>query len=336
MLLHSTVYSGFPKALNATAAAREVFMDRGPHSVWSGLSHTWTMRRSWWGVLSAASLAFLLIAAGIPNIASATPGTSTASIEVENYAGMRADRATAAIKDLSLQWKFNKLVIKKSNWWITKQTPEAGSMVEKGTVVKLTVTKIAPLSDAKRISTAEKLVLKVLPEAPIWEGVTAKGVVVNASEVCVDRTYGPTGGFDSPGGNAGYVVVTFPAEVMGEPQDGTCADYEPVAPTSSAKVVVPPTLANEPGLMVSTDYGKVWPLTVPFVVVHCRNIIAGGMNLQVVTLDDPYDNIYAVNGTAKTHSQYPDLDPIWAANPEIAGSKISITPVIDRGLSLCG
>jgi hypothetical protein len=294
------------------------------------------MRRSWWLVLSAASLVFFLSAADTPNVASAAPGTSTASIEVENYAGMRADKATGAIKDLSLKWKFNKLVIKKSNWWITKQTPEAGSMVEKGTVVKLTVTKTAPMSDAKRISTAEKLVLGVLPEAPIWEGVTAKGVVVNAAEVCVDRTYGPAGGFDSSGGNAGYVVVSFPSEELGEPQDGTCADFEPVAPTPQAKVVVPPTLANDPGLMVSTDYGNKWPLTVSFAVVHCKNITAGGMKLQVVTLNDPDKNIYAVNGTAKAHSPYPDLDPIWATNPQIAGSKISISPVIDRGLALCG
>ena len=75
------------------------------------------------------------------------------------------------------------------------------------------------MSDAERISTAEKLVKDELPDAPNWEGLTTKGAVVNATEICVDRTYGPKGGLEGKGGNAGYVVVTFPNEKLGDPQD---------------------------------------------------------------------------------------------------------------------
>ena len=81
------------------------------------------------------------------------------------------------------------------------------------------------MSDAERVTAAEDLVLSALPDAPIWEGVTAKGTILDDFDVCVDRTYGEDGGLDGDGGNAGYVVVTFPSETMGEPKDGTCADF---------------------------------------------------------------------------------------------------------------
>jgi hypothetical protein len=90
---------------------------------------------------------------------------------------------------------------------------------------------------------------------------------VSDTEVCVDRTYGPDGGLDGKGGSAGYVVVTFPEETLGEPQDGKCRDYAPEA--EPEPVDVPYDLADEPGLMVSTDYGDDWPLTVDYGVVEC-------------------------------------------------------------------
>ncbi|MFE5339890.1 hypothetical protein ACFQ80_06695 [Isoptericola sp. NPDC056578] len=80
------------------------------------------------------------------------------------------------------------------------------------------------MSDADRVSTAEGLVVAELPDIPIWEGVTTIGTVVDDADVCVDRTYGEDGGPDGAGGSAGYVVVTFPGETMGEPKDGTCDD----------------------------------------------------------------------------------------------------------------
>ncbi|SDK71995.1 Protein of unknown function [Cryobacterium psychrotolerans] len=191
------------------------------------------------------------------------------------------------------------------------------------------------MTDAERITTAERIVLDELSDAPVWEGVTASGVAVDDSEVCVDRTYGPTGGLDGIGGNAGYVVVTFPSKALGEPQEGVCADYAPVAPSEVAPVEVPDAVADDPGLLVSTDYRDKWPLTVPYVVAQCENITAGGMNLQVLTIDTPDGTTYAANGTAKDHTDYPSLDPVWADNPDVDGLKIDISPIIDAGLMLC-
>ena len=59
------------------------------------------------------------------------------------------------------------------------------------------------MSDAERVTTAEGLVVSALPDAPIWEGLTAKGTVLDDADVCVDRTYGDDGGLDGAGGGAG-------------------------------------------------------------------------------------------------------------------------------------
>ena len=81
---------------------------------------------------------------------------------------------------------------------------------------------VIQLTDAERVTKAEKAVQAELPDAPIWKGMTFKGVVVDASEICVGRTWAPGGGPEKLGGNAGYVVVSFPAVTLGKPKDGTC------------------------------------------------------------------------------------------------------------------
>jgi hypothetical protein len=270
-----------------------------------------------------------------PAAASVSLMSGADTVQVGNYVGMRADKATKALKTVSLDWKFSKLVMKKSNWWVTKQSPKPGSTVETGTVIKLSVSKTKPMSDAKRISAAESLVLAQLPDAPIWERTTAKGIVIDASDVCVDRTYGPTGGIENVGGNAGYVIVSFPSKELGEPQDGTCADYIPSSATPTEDVTAPPALANDPGLVVSTTYGNKWPLTVPYAVVHCENITINSRKLQIVTVDDPNGVTYSANGTAKAHTDHADLEAIWAANPTMPESRIDISLLIELGLSLC-
>lgn len=192
------------------------------------------------------------------------------------------------------------------------------------------------MTDAERVAKAEVAASAVLPDAPIWKGMTFEGVVVNASEICVDRTWAPDGGPDDAGGNAGYVVVDFPAITMGEPQNGLCASYAPKAATAPTTIEVPPAVADDPGLLVSTTFGDQWPLTVPYAVVHCEEIFAAGRTLKVATLDSPDGKTYAVNGTAKDHGDHASIDPIWAPDPDVAGLKISISPIIDAALVLCG
>ncbi len=77
----------------------------------------------------------------------------------------------------------------------------------------------------------------------------------------------------------------------------------------------------------SADFGNDWPLTVDSGVLACE----GG---AAVTFTAPDGTTYAVNGTARTVTDYPDIDPIWA---DTAGPlpKKNIGPLIDLGLALC-
>ncbi|MET3934867.1 hypothetical protein [Arthrobacter sp. OAP107] len=180
---------------------------------------------------------------------------------------------------------------------------------------------VSTLTDAERVTEAEAAVKAELPNAPIWKGMTFKGVVVDESEICVDRTWAPGGGPEKLGGNAGYVVVSFPAVTLGKPQDGTCAGYAPAAAQAPAKVEVPSEIADDQGLLVSTAFGDKWPLTVSYVVVHCEDITVAGRPLKVATADAPDGKTYAANGTAKDHGNYPDIDPIWAPHTSVFRSE---------------
>lgn len=193
------------------------------------------------------------------------------------------------------------------------------------------------LTDAERIKRAESLVLAALPDIPVWEGVTATGVIVDDSEVCVDRFYGPGGGAgDTPAfASAGYVVVDFPSEELGEPLDGLCSDHAPSAAAPPADVDVPADVADNPGLLVSSDYDDDWPLTVPYAIVDCEGVEAGGMALEAVSVETSDGDVYAGNGTAKDHRGLPDVDPIWADNPNVEGLKIDFSPITEAGLALC-
>lgn len=208
--------------------------------------------------------------------------------------------------------------------------------VDKASRASASAAPVITLTDAERVTRAEAAVLAELPDAPIWKGMTFKGVIVNATEICVDRTWGPGGGPGDTGGNAGYVVVKFPKMTLDEPQDGMCADYAPAIAPAPTTVVVPPAVAHDPGLLISTKFGDKWPLTVPYAVVHCKEVSVAGRTLQVATLDAPDGKTYAANGTAKDHGNYASIEPIWAPDPEVAGLKIDISPITNAALALCG
>lgn len=192
------------------------------------------------------------------------------------------------------------------------------------------------MSQSEMIQRAEAAVKGVLPDAPIWEGMKFNGVVIDDLTVCVDRTWRPGGGVDGKGGNAGYVLVTFPHESLGEPQSGVCADVASGPERESASPVeVPDDLKDEPGLITRTDMGDEWPLTVDYAVLACESKTAGGMDLQIATLTAPDGTVYALNGTALDHTDYRDVDPIWADDPDWKGLKISIGPLIDEARALC-
>lgn len=76
------------------------------------------------------------------------------------------------------------------------------------------------------------------------------------------------------------------------------------------------------------DWGDEWPLTVDSGTVRCED---GGL-----VLFEADGTTYAVNGTAMSQRpELPEVDEIWADNPDIPGAKIDIGPVLDSGLELC-
>lgn len=94
-------------------------------------------------------------------------------------------------------------------------------------------------------------------------------------------------------------------------------------------------MKDEPGRITRTDLGKEWPLTVNYGVVACQGKTADGQPLTIATFTGPDGTVYALNGTAKSHTDAAAIDPIWAPNPDVAGLKIGIGPLIDRALTLC-
>jgi hypothetical protein len=198
-------------------------------------------------------------------------------------------------------------------------------------------TETAALNPAERVDRAERLAREAVGTAPIWEGVTFTGTSISDDAVCVDRNWGPGGGpGDLPAGSvAGYVVVAFPSEDIADPESGVCADRVGATATKPPPVQVPDAVADDPGLLVSSDIGEDWPLTVPYVIVSCTERTLGGRLLQLVTLTAPDGAEYAVNGTARDLTDLPDIEHIWAPNPDIEGLRIDISPVIDVGLARC-
>lgn len=221
------------------------------------------------------------------------------------------------------------------------ETPKSSrSIAPSGTDASSVITSTQPtqdhmLSDTDRVTQAETAVLDELSDAPIWKGLTVKGGVINESEICVDRTYGPDGSVERRGKNAGYVIVSFPEVMLGDPQDGLCKSYVPVEAKAQNAVDVPADVASDPGLLVSTSLGDKWPLTVPYVVVNCEEISVAGRLMQVATVNDPDGKTYSANGTAKDHGDYLDIDPIWAPNPNVSGIKIDLSPITDAALERC-
>ena len=79
---------------------------------------------------------------------------------------------------------------------------------------------------------------------------------------------------------------------------------------------------------------KRWPLTVPDGLLQCESLVIGGLPVERVTFTAPDGTAYAVNGHA-LDAGYPDIDPIWKADPTGVAPKVVIGPLISKGLHLC-
>ena len=76
------------------------------------------------------------------------------------------------------------------------------------------------------------------------------------------------------------------------------------------------------------DLGDAWPFTVNSGVIACNH-----PSSAVVFFTN--EKMYAVNGVAKGQNRYADAREILRDHPSVAGSKIDIGPILDRGLKLC-
>lgn len=85
------------------------------------------------------------------------------------------------------------------------------------------------------------------------------------------------------------------------------------------------------GIEVSRDaYGEAWPLTVDEGVLHCIDSPSG----PAVTLTVGPD-VYAMNGTALSHTDASPVDPIWADDGSGLGLKKPLTDLLGRGSAAC-
>lgn len=95
---------------------------------------------------------------------------------------------------------------------------------------------------------------------------------------------------------------------------------------SSPSPVIIPTKHTSENQITQANFGDKWPLTVSSGEIQCIN------QMVIFTVQG---TIYAVNGTAKTHSNYKDIREIWADSPQGMGLKKDIGPLINYGLKLC-
>lgn len=90
--------------------------------------------------------------------------------------------------------------------------------------------------------------------------------------------------------------------------------------------------ANNIELISAPDYGDAWPFKAEEMHLLC---LPG----NAVVVSDPESGVmYPVNGAAKSQANRLALEPlekIWRDDPEIAGVKVSIGPITERGLKLC-
>jgi hypothetical protein len=96
--------------------------------------------------------------------------------------------------------------------------------------------------------------------------------------------------------------------------------------------------ATSAGVAVINTYNfsGEWPLTVSAGKLECEKV-SGSPDAQLVTLTTG-GTTYAVNGMARGYAEkrgWVAIDEIWKADPEFPKLKVTIGPLIDKGLDLC-
>lgn len=91
-------------------------------------------------------------------------------------------------------------------------------------------------------------------------------------------------------------------------------------------------VAAQQDLISAEDFGDAWPFTFEEAYVACH---AGR---AVTVMDAESGRMYPVNGAASGKASalgLDALDSVWRESAEIPGTKVSVAPVIEKGLTLC-
>lgn len=132
---------------------------------------------------------------------------------------------------------------------------------------------------------------------------------------------------------ASVVVLAALAPLVDSADETATPEAEPTsqATTQPATTEPPPPATTappeEPGHVSRAEMGDDWPLTVEAGTLRC--------DADAVTFVTEDGREYAVNGTAIGRHDHPEIDPIWANDPDPYLPKKNIGPLIEEGLKLC-
>jgi hypothetical protein len=138
------------------------------------------------------------------------------------------------------------------------------------------------------------------------------------------------------GATPAEIAAQLPSELATEavpsatqPPGATPAPTATAGPTTTPR----PTWTPRPtkAVLTAQEFGADWPFTVRSIEIWCterREVVFRAAG-----------TIYALNGTAKGAAKKngweDDLRPIWRDDPAVAGLKVNLSPILDRGLALC-
>lgn len=90
-------------------------------------------------------------------------------------------------------------------------------------------------------------------------------------------------------------------------------------------------------VVTRAEFGADWPLTVDGGTLRCKFPDSERPQLHALLIEVGGDS-YALNGVARTHAArngWRDVKAVWRENPQIPGTKVAITPLIERASVLC-
>ncbi|ADV01286.1 DUF2511 domain-containing protein [Alicycliphilus denitrificans] len=121
-----------------------------------------------------------------------------------------------------------------------------------------------------------------------------------------------------------------------ETLDGKPAGVRPPSAVPAAPVVTD-RLLRRSQVVTRAEFASAWPLTVERGTLRCMYPVPTmpQLHAHLVVVDGVF---YALNGVAHSHAAkmgWRPIDAIWRDNQAIPGTKVPITPLVQRAAQLC-